>query len=77
MRKKKISCRDVMKHVCKSLGEELNDEKCAEIRNHLEACPHCKEYFKSVEITIECYRKYNVQMPEEVHGRLMKMLGLE
>jgi predicted anti-sigma-YlaC factor YlaD len=77
MEKEKISCKEVMKHVCESLGEDLNDEKCIEIKNHLDTCKPCRDYFKSVEITIECYRKYNVQVPEEAHDRLMKMLGLE
>jgi hypothetical protein len=77
MKKNKITCKDVMKHVCKSLGEDLNDEKCIEIKKHLDECPHCREYFKSVEITIECYRKYNVQIPDGAHERLMKSLGLE
>ena len=76
-KKEKITCKDVMHHVCESLGENLNDEKCIEIKNHLDSCPSCREYFKSVEITIECYRRYNVKVPEETHDRLMKMLGLE
>jgi len=66
-----------MKHVCESLGENLNDEKCIDIKQHLDSCAKCRDYFKSVEITIECYRKYNVEVPEEAHDRLMKMLGLE
>jgi predicted anti-sigma-YlaC factor YlaD len=73
----KITCKDVMKHVCESLGENLNDEKCREVKEHLNSCAKCREYFKSVEITIECYRKYSVEVPEEAHNRLMKMLGLE
>lgn len=77
MSQEKITCKEVMKHVCESFGDPLNDEKCIEVRKHIDSCSHCKEYFKSVEITIECYRKYNVQVPEEAHGRLMKMLGLE
>lgn len=77
MKEIQVNCKEVMKHVCESLGEDLNDEKCLAVKKHLDACPHCKEYFKSVEITIECYRKYNVEIPEEAHGRLMKMLGLE
>jgi hypothetical protein len=72
-----ITCKHVMQHICENLGEELNSEKCVEIKKHLESCPHCKEYFKSVEITIECFKKYNVQIPGEAHNRLMKMLGLE
>lgn len=77
MEKEEVTCTIVRKHVCESLGEDLNDEKCIEIKKHLETCGQCREYFKSVEITIECYRKYNVQVPEEAHNRLMKMLGLE
>ena len=76
MSKQKITCKDVMKHVCESLGENLNDEKCIDIKQHLDSCAKCRDYFKSVEITIECYRKYNVEVPEEAHDRLMKMLGL-
>jgi predicted anti-sigma-YlaC factor YlaD len=76
MKKEKITCNEVRKHVCESLGENLNDEKCIDIKQHLDSCAKCRDYFKSVEITIECYRKYNVEVPEEAHDRLMKMLGL-
>ena len=77
MRNPEITCKEVMKHVCQSFGEELDDEKCRDVKRHLESCPKCREYFKSVEITIECYRKYNVEIPEEAHDRLIKMLGLD
>ena len=77
MKNEIITCKEVMKHVCESLGENLNDEKCLHVKKHLDTCPNCMEYFKSVEITIECYRKYNVEVPEDAHNRLMKMLGLE
>jgi len=77
MKNEKLTCKEVMKHVCESLGEDLNDKKCFDVKKHLETCPRCREYFKSVEITIECYRKYNVKVPDEAHNRLMKMLGLK
>lgn len=77
MKSTNITCKEVMKHVCQSLGENLDDEKCRDVKKHLDNCPHCREYFKSVEITIECYRKYNVEVPEEAHDRLMKLLGLD
>jgi hypothetical protein len=77
MNEQKIDCKDVMKHICESLSEELNSEKCIEIRKHLEKCPECQNYFKSVEITIDCYRKYNVKLPEDAHNRLMKFLELD
>jgi len=77
MKKADITCKEVMKHVCESLGENLDDEKCRDVKKHLDSCPQCREYFKSVEITIECYRKYNVKVPDEAHNRLMKFLDLE
>jgi predicted anti-sigma-YlaC factor YlaD len=66
-----------MKHVCESLGEELNSEKCKELKAHLEKCEDCQDYFKSVELTIDCYKKYNVELPEDAHNRLMSLLGLK
>ncbi|HLG33162.1 MAG TPA: hypothetical protein VI362_08970 [Ignavibacteriaceae bacterium] len=72
----KVTCKEVMQHICENLGEQLNSEKCAEIKNHLENCTHCKEYFKSVEITIECFKKYNVELPKDAHRRLMDFLNL-
>jgi predicted anti-sigma-YlaC factor YlaD len=77
MSKDKINCKDVMQHVCESLGEDLNSDKCIAIKKHLEECPDCKSYFETVEITIDCYRKYNVKMPEDAHERLMKFLDLD
>ena len=77
MKNEMITCSEVKKHVCENLGEDLNDEKCLSVKKHLDTCPDCREYFKSVEITIECYRKYNAEVSEEAHSRLMKMLGLE
>lgn len=77
MSKEKISCKEVMKYVCQSLGDDLNSEKCAALKAHLDECEDCKNYFKSVEITIDCYRKYNVELPADAHNRLMKFLDLE
>jgi predicted anti-sigma-YlaC factor YlaD len=71
-----VSCKDVMKHVCESLGEDLNSDKCRDIKQHLDDCPGCQNYFKSVEKTIEFYRNYNIELPKEAHNRLMSTLGL-
>jgi predicted anti-sigma-YlaC factor YlaD len=71
-----VNCKDVMQHICESLGEELNSEKCIAIKKHLDECSGCQDYFKTVEFTIDCYRKYNVEIPEDVHDRLMKFLDL-
>ena len=76
MDENKTSCKDVMSHICDNLGEELNSAKCLAIKSHLESCESCQKYFKSVENTIEFYKQYNIDLPEDAHDRLMKTLGL-
>lgn len=76
MSEQKPKCKDVMHHICESLGEELNSDRCVAIKNHLDDCPDCKSYFKTVELTIDYYKKYNVDIPKEAHTRLMTFLDL-
>lgn len=71
-----ITCKEVMSHICDNLGEELNSPRCIAIKEHLEGCDQCKAYFKSVETTIDFYKKYNVTLPEQAHNRLISFLGL-
>ncbi len=73
----KPTCKEVMVHICDNLGEELNSAKCVSIKAHMENCDNCKHYFNSVEATIEFYRKYNVELPEEAHNRLLDILGIK
>ena len=77
MSKIKVTCKIVMDHICENLGEDLNSEKCIAIKNHLDECDDCKNYFNSVEQTIEFYRKYNINLPGDAHERLLNALGLK
>ncbi len=72
----KPKCKDVMQHICESLGEDLNSERCVAIKNHLDNCPDCKTYFDSVKITINLYKSYEVEMPTDTHKKLMNLLNL-
>lgn len=71
------TCKDVMAHICDNLGEELNSPKCIEIKAHLEKCDNCQHYFNSVETTIQFYKKYNVELSDDAHNRLLDFLGLK
>ena len=73
----KVTCKEVMHHICENLKEDFNSERCRTIREHLDKCSECQDYFKSVELTIECYKKYNIDLPKEAHDMLMSILGLE
>ncbi|PID63082.1 MAG: hypothetical protein CR986_00440 [Ignavibacteriae bacterium] len=77
MKKNNVNCKMVMNHICDTLGEDFNSPKCIDIKNHLENCSNCKSYFKSVENTILFYKKYNVQLDDNGHKRLLDFLGLD
>lgn len=77
MRKNKASCKDVMSHICESLGEEINSPKCVAIKEHLDNCDGCKNYFKSVELTIDYYRKYRIKLSDKAEHRLLSVLNLD
>ncbi|RJP71267.1 MAG: zf-HC2 domain-containing protein [Ignavibacteriales bacterium] len=72
-----VTCKEVMNHICDNLGEELNSPRCIAIKEHLNSCPSCQSYFKNVEVTIDFYKKYNVNLPDEAHNRLIDYLGLK
>jgi predicted anti-sigma-YlaC factor YlaD len=44
MEKHKTNCKEVMHHICDSLGEELDSPKCIAIKEHLNNCTNCKHY---------------------------------
>jgi hypothetical protein len=75
--KNKITCKEVMSHICDNLGEQLSSARCISIKEHLETCKHCQSYFKNVETTIEFYKKYNVTLSDDAHDRLIALLGLK
>ena len=58
-------------------GEDLNSPKCIDIKAHLEICSSCQKYFTSVDSTISFYKKYNVELDNEGHNRLLSVLGLD
>ena len=77
MENSKVTCKEVMNHICDNLGEELNSTRCLEIRQHLDGCGSCQNYFNSVETTINFYKKYNVKLSDDAHNRLLSFLGLK
>ena len=74
--KEAITCKEVMRYVCECMAQDTSSERCIALKEHLENCESCQKYFKSVELTIECYRKYDVKVSKDVHKKLMDFLNL-
>ncbi|MEN8192280.1 MAG: hypothetical protein ABFS12_05655 [Bacteroidota bacterium] len=66
-----------MNHICDNLGEDLDSPKCTQIKTHLEHCDKCQRYYKSIKVTIQSYKTYEVKITDDVHKNLMDFLGLD
>ncbi len=60
-----ILCEDVLEHICVNLDEELNSPNCEQIRVHINECPDCYAYLKSLKTTINLYKDYPSPCPSE------------
>ena len=42
--------------ICDYLGGDLDSPACKEVREHLDACPECKNYCNSIKETVKMFR---------------------
>ncbi len=77
MKKKRVRCADVAKHLCGDLDERINSRACRALKKHLEHCPNCTAYLDSLKKTITLYREYPVpRLPSSRRKELMAVLKL-
>lgn len=65
--------------ICEQLGEDIDEEICAEIAEHMAQCPDCRMQIDSVKETVYLYRKdfdKATALPGDVKERLYKVLSL-
>jgi hypothetical protein len=51
-------CRNVFRHICDRLDADLDSRQCRAIKRHLDGCPDCVTYLRSLKQTVELYRRY-------------------
>jgi hypothetical protein len=76
MKQINVSCKEVMSHICDNLGEDMDSPRCRAIKEHLENCDGCQNYFSSVNGTIDLYKEYNAELSKDSHTKLLDCLGL-
>lgn len=67
-----ITCRSVLNHICADDDVNTNTPLCVEIRKHLENCSGCTQYVHSLQATIESYKKYSPEIPDNLHQKVME-----
>jgi len=72
-----IRCKDVAKHICENLDEQVNSPVCRAIKKHLQECPKCNADLVSLKSTIGLYRRYPAPKLSSVcHKNLMTKLSV-
>lgn len=69
--------KQLIKMICDNLGEDLEKLKTEELKIAVKSSDKCVKLIKSLDLTVECYKKYNVEVTHDMHKRLMDFLGLE
>jgi anti-sigma factor RsiW len=71
-----MKCGDVYLHICDNLDEDINSERCRQIKQHLAECPNCSEYLRSLKKTIVLYRALPPpRIPAGAHRALFKAVS--
>jgi predicted anti-sigma-YlaC factor YlaD len=69
----------VVDQLCNYLGYDFESPMCKELHEHVQNCPECQNYIKSVKLTVNmCKDAYkDVPVPEDVKKELLEKIRLK
>jgi hypothetical protein len=71
------ACREIRAHLSEYLDAEAETALCAQIEEHLHACPDCRVVFDTMQKTIVLYHAQLPEpMPDGARARLFETLHL-
>jgi len=72
------TCREIYRHICENLDEDLSSPRCRQIRKHVDACPDCRAYLDSLKKTVALYRELPApELTRSAHAELLETIRLE
>ena len=72
------SCKEMYRHMCENLDNELDSAACREIRKHIENCENCSALLDSLKKTVFLYKNYPIpEVPPAAHKELFAVIQLE
>jgi anti-sigma factor RsiW len=73
-----MNCKQVYRHICENLDENIHSARCRAIRRHLVSCPDCGAYLDSIKKTIALYKSIPTpKVPSAIHLKMLKALQAE
>ena len=74
----KIDCNQVLDQLSEYLDEEIRDELCEAIKQHLDRCRDCQIMVDSVRKTIVLYQNHSsIELPMQTTAKLSAALARE
>jgi anti-sigma factor RsiW len=70
-----MTCRELAELLADFIDNELPQENCQQIQEHLGDCPHCVHYVATYRLTIQLTRILPCCLPPSVEQRLREQLG--
>lgn len=72
-------CCDLVNHLCEYIDGDLNEETRRIFDEHLKDCKNCQIVVNTLTKTIEICKEgtEKIHLPNDVHNRLLKELGLD
>lgn len=66
-------CRDLAARLSEYLDQEVDPEVCADIEDHLDDCPPCRDFLESLRRTVGLVRSVPVDdpIPDDVKRRIV------
>jgi hypothetical protein len=75
MKRRQLTCKESLAHICGEMDEHIDSPKCREIKKHLEACPNCAAYLDGLKKTVRLYRDYPCpKLPDKCRKELLATL---
>jgi len=75
MKRNVLTHQDVLNHICEHLEQKLNSPKCRAIKRHLDSCPNCTSYLKSIKTVLAFYKRYPIpKLSKMSEKRLFSLL---
>jgi len=73
-----MNCKQVYRHICENLDENIHSARCRAIRKHLVSCPDCGAYLDSIKKTIALYKTIPTpKVPSAIHRKMLRVLTAE
>ena len=73
---KTLDCATVRHLLGEGIDIAHNSDRCKALRAHLSGCAECRAYLNALEKTIDCYRSYTVDVPENAEVLLEEAWNL-